>query len=212
VADHRSQPAGDSRQSPLPVSAFFQIERIYLVHAVSRILSPIGQRRGQVPTSKGKRKRTKIKHLETPSTPPQPAISSYLTIGLNTTVRTLSAQIPSETDPAPSHLPPLHVVFVFVANKQLAQLPVLANLAHPKVQLILFHQPAAEKAICDSLGLPRVGALGVRADASGAEPLFACIADIPNIKVPFLKESTAGVWLGTKIAASNQERHELLAS
>jgi ribonuclease P/MRP protein subunit POP3 len=91
---------------------------------------------------------------------------------------------------------------------QLAQLPVLAALADPKVQLIPLHQPAAEKAVCSALGLPRVGVLGLRADAPGAEPLFSCLTDVPLVRVPFLKEAVAGVWLGTKIAVANQAGQE----
>jgi RNase P subunit Pop3 len=161
-----------------------------------------------VPVSRGKRRRarkTKPTKDESASTSsassgglPRPPIELHLTIGLNVTTKALEAQISA------SALAPLRVVFVAGAQSapQHAHLPVLAALAVPKVLLVPLRSAAAEKALCAALGLPRVGVVGLRGDAPGAEPLYACLDDVPAVRVPFLDVSAAGLWLGSRVVGS----------
>lgn len=181
----------------------------------------MGKHRSGVPVSRGKRKRvrkakfTKGDSASTaaPAAPassdgvlPLPPIVPHLTVGLNVTTRALEAQISAPTLTQPGNIAPLRVVFLTGAPSapQHAHLPVLAALAEPKVLLVPLSSTAGEKALCAALGLPRVGVVGLRGDAPGAEPLYACLEDVPAVHVPFLDASAAGVWLGTRVVGSNQ--------
>jgi hypothetical protein len=65
------------------------------------------------------------------------------------------------------------------------------------VRLIPLHS-GSEQALCEALGLPRVGMLGLRAEADCWD-VWEHVADVDLVQVPMLKEVRTGQWMGTKI-------------
>ena len=103
---------------------------------------------------------------------------------------------------------PLLAVFVPClgeSSKLYSHLPILvktASMAFPDLPTIrLVTLPLhAEARLREALKLPRVGLIGLRCDAPGVSALTEMIrADVPELVVPWLEESKAGVYLPTEI-------------
>lgn len=61
----------------------------------------------------------------------------------------------------------------------------------------------AEARLSEALKLPRIGLVGLQRDAPGISALAELIeAEVPELVVPWLPESKAGVYLPTKINAT----------
>jgi hypothetical protein len=174
-------------------------------------LIPVGEWRSQIPRSKGKRaKSRKRKHENDGSTNnevekaeigriPAPLIHDHVTVGFNTTVRALEAQVA----PTESTLPPVVAVFFTQPTDsiQYAHLPVLAAQSKQPVVLIPL-QNGSEERLCIALGIARVGMIGIRTDAPGASALLSVISEVQAVEVPFLGQARKGQWLGVKIEGS----------
>jgi len=64
----------------------------------------------------------------------------------------------------------------------------------------------SERKLCAAMGIPRIGVLGVMSDAPGAAPLLEYVRDqVSLLKVPWVKETSEGRWLGTKIGTREVE-------
>jgi ribonuclease P/MRP protein subunit POP3 len=130
-------------------------------------------------------------------------------VGLNSTTRQLERQ-QSHAVPVPTAVPLNDVddgsrrmlkavILTHPFNSlQYAHLPLLAALSDPTVLLVPLHS-GAEQALCAALALPRVGLVGIYADAPGCEALWESMQDVEAVAVPFLKEVSSGQWMGTKI-------------
>jgi ribonuclease P/MRP protein subunit POP3 len=183
------------------------------------ILSPVGEWRSQIPTSRGKswkKKNKKKRRRESDESeeeeaqvvpPPPPNVFAAVTVGLNTTSRAIEAQRPdssSSTSVATVARPrprPRPLVAVFLTHPttalEYAHLPLLAERASPKVRLVPLHS-GAEKRLAAALGLARVGMVGIRED-DAMVVLLSCLDEVPNVEVPYLDQVSRGDWLGTKI-------------
>jgi len=169
----------------------------------SRLLSAIGQHRSLIPKSKGKRAKRKQSEvdalrIETPEVPEVPQVMKSITVGLNSTTRILENQISSPTSD------PLKAIFLTqpFSSLQYAHLPLLCATSSPPVLLIPL-QPASERALCGALGLPRVGIVGVKDGAEGAEAIWEECRDVEVVKMPAVKEVKTGKWMGTRIDVGN---------
>lgn len=103
---------------------------------------------------------------------------------------------------------PLLAVFVpslGESSKLYSHLPILiktASMAFPHLPAIrLVTLPLdAEARLSEALKLPRVGLIGLECDAPGISVLAEVIrAEVPELVVPWLQESKAGMYLPTEI-------------
>jgi ribonuclease P/MRP protein subunit POP3 len=181
-----------------------------------------------------KRKRTENPIQEASSTlelpPPPPAIQKHVTIGLNSTIRHLQSllqpqdlqthlveQTASQDDPKLNKEtePPERLAATFLTETATTHLPyshlptltALASTRHPSLPKIRLVQlkTAAEATICEAIGLPRAGVVGVLAGAPGAGPLLEYVREtVDAVDVPWTREVAAGEWLGTKILLGDE--------
>jgi ribonuclease P/MRP protein subunit POP3 len=163
-------------------------------------------------------------NLTTPSIPP---IQLHITIGLNSTSEYLDKMIsshslnetvlPPESTPSEptAQLKPLATIFlttVAMIHLPYSHIPTLTSLAsgmHPNAPPIrLVHVGASsETKLSETLGIPRVGMIGVLEGAPGAKPLIEYVRDtVEAIDVPWTREVGAGRWLGTKIIEGKENR------
>jgi ribonuclease P/MRP protein subunit POP3 len=110
----------------------------------------------------------------------------------------------------PHHLAAIFMTEATANYLPYTHLPTLAALAsarHPATPAIRIVQlkASAEAKICEALGLPRAGIVGVLEDAPGAGPLVEYVRDFVNaVEVPWTREVADGKWLGTKILLAEE--------
>lgn len=144
-------------------------------------------------------------HVESTNQPPSPIIGKHVTVGLNSTSRRLEAFAKTSQDLA--YTTPLAAVFLTQSPLafQYTHLPVLVALAtssHPEISAprLVPLDISAERRLSRALGIPRVGVIGVLQDAPGARPLIDYVREhVAVVEVPWVKETTEGKYLGTKI-------------
>lgn len=105
---------------------------------------------------------------------------------------------------------PLLAVFVPCMKESsnlYSHLPILVKTASmafphlPAIRLVTLPMDA-EKRLSEALKIPRVGLIGFECDAPGVSALAEMIrANVPELIVPWLQESKAGVYLPTDIKA-----------
>lgn len=153
---------------------------------------------------------------ESDTPPPPPQISKHIIVGLNSTSRRLESLVkpvfsPSASEDAQISSPDqsaLAVIFLTqpVSALQYSHLPTLVAFAaasRPEAVAPRFVplEAAAEQKLRVALGIPRVGVLGVLSDAPGAGPLIEYVRqNVGPVDIPWVKETTQGKWLGTKIS------------
>lgn len=131
-----------------------------------------------------------------------PPIHSHLTIGFNSTVKSLESLVRTRC-PGPKSgtpgLPPAILAIVFVCRSKLpsimtSSLPVLvaaASLALPReqsIRLVSLSEGASIR-LAQTLDQPRVGVIGVRGDAPATRELIEYVrAKIDCVDVPWLRE------------------------
>ena len=173
-------------------------------------------RSAHIKPSKGKRdkkrKREQMEkvdgeHVESAEQPPAPIIGKHVTVGLNSTCRRL--EVFAKPDQDLTNTTPLAAIFLTQSPLafQYTHLPVLTALATsshremPAPRLVPLDN-SAEQRLTRALGIPRVGVIGVLQDAPGAGPLIDYVREhIRAVEVPWVKETTEGKFLGTKINA-----------
>ncbi|KAI9737095.1 MAG: hypothetical protein M1834_000685 [Cirrosporium novae-zelandiae] len=184
------------------------------------LIEPIGHYRNEyINRSKGKRskkrKRDNGSGNEDISKPSQPSLSSYLTIGFNSTIRQLETIIqnrPSNFNEdlgEPSRSPFLAAVIVPLPpthsiNPLYSSIPQFIYSASSSTPIRLIPLPkAAESRLCSCLELPRVGFLGIFEDAPGAGPLISYIRNrIAEVEVLWLKNAIGGRYKEVNIRAT----------
>jgi ribonuclease P/MRP protein subunit POP3 len=199
-----------------------------IVDLLCWLLEPIGRHRKEhLKPSRGsssrKRKRKAAQHA-TSSTdampaPPNPAISSHITLGFNTTIRYLES-LSAISTPQPlggptleqsksiGLLAPLSAVFVCCAGlppiltSSLPLLTATASLAfpdEPPTRLIPLGKIAGDR-LAQALHQPTVGFVGLRSDTAAAKNLMDLVRDrVQPVDVPWLKEAGSATYLPVKI-------------
>lgn len=195
----------------------------------ARLLEPIGSYRSDhtVP-SKGKRSKKRkrdpvqpnqdasiVQQSKDTERPSPPQILNYITVGLNSTSRSLEsivkpifqasadedAQLRSQTRSR------LAAIFLMAPASafQYSHLPTIASFATHSQDgtaspLLVPLDTEAEEKLKTGLGLPRVGVVGIMADAPGAGPLLAYVREhVKPMDVPWIRETMEGKWKGTTI-------------
>ena len=156
--------------------------------------------------------------------PPAPEVSSHITLGFNTTIRRLellsavsrpqslggeiSAKSEDETGKSIRLLPSLSAVFICrtglppILTSSLPLLAATASSAFPKeppIRLVPLSK-AAEDKLAIALHQPKVGFVGLQADAPAAEILTTLVRDrIPPVDVPWLREASSSTYLPVKV-------------
>lgn len=119
-------------------------------------------------------------------------------------------------DPA-SYTSSLAMIFLTAASMNhlpYSHLPTLTSLAsatRPHALQIRLVQlgVVAEIKLCEALGIPRVGVIGVLEGAPGAIPLIEYVrGTVEAVDVPWTREVGAGKWLGTKILDGEEAREK----
>ena len=176
-----------------------------------------------------KRKRSTDETFSSPLIEPaSPEVLDFVTVGFNTTTRYLEVLAqrctdsiaPGSTSPGPimEHRAQTHsdsaiqnpLVAIFVPRAEQpkilhSHLPVLiktASLGSPSLPPIRLVPLAsgAENRLIKSLGIPRVGLVGLMGNAPSAAQLIQFTqAHVPAVEVLWLQESISGVFLPTKI-------------
>jgi ribonuclease P/MRP protein subunit POP3 len=158
--------------------------------------------------------------------PAGPEIQHHITIGLNSTSRLLESLIdplapknttnPSNTVTIESRSQPRRLAAIFLtATTQdylpYSYLPTLTALASstqpnkPPIRLIKL-SAASENKLCESLGIPRLGVVGVLEEAPGATPLIEYVREnVDAVDVAWAREVGAGRWLGSNILDGKEE-------
>ena len=188
-----------------------------IVQHLVDLLRPIGDyRREHVKLSRGKhrkkRKREDAKEVLDSTESAEvddnhnPRISDHLTIGFNSTVRSLEAMSrrsqptalkDTSDDTQVADIDGSNLAVVFVCRSVLpdpitASIPLLiatASLAQPQSSPIRLVQLSAkvESKLAEALHQPRVGFVGLRRDTPGADVLMALVHDTVNpVRVPWL--------------------------
>lgn len=153
--------------------------------------------------------------------PPPPLVQTHITVGLNSTSRHLESLLPFKCPKGPNATassgpgPNSSLVAIFLTNANSNYLPysplptltALASAARPSSPAIRLIQlrSNAEAKICEALGLPRAGIVGVFEDAPGARPLVERVREIEAVDVPWTREVSAGQWLGTNISVEGRK-------
>jgi len=208
-----------------PISTERQEE---ILELICHLLAPIGHRRSQITSSKGKRKRKRARKgaskrqtdaaatdavtaSVTSTVPPMPELAAYVDIGLSRICRNLqdmSRRKPSEAKPSPpDQQAGYSVVFVSRASKSSAfgshfpQMLALASRSSEKpVRLVGFSSKACEDRLAAALGIPRVSSLALREGAPQAKGLLDFLQDhVPPVEVIWLDEARRGEYLATNI-------------
>jgi len=207
------------------------------VELLCRLLDPVGQHRKEhIKPSKGKRSRKRKRQsaekdaasVAVVAIPPAPEITSYLTLGFNTTVRYLEnlsvasrpqtltntgIQASKETSET-SRSPRMPLAAVFVCRTNLppiltSVLPLLtetASLAYPQEQPIrlISLSEKAEARLAQALHQPKVGFIGLQSNAPGARGLIELVRDsIEPVDVPWLKEAGSAKYMPPKVLKKN---------
>ncbi|TGZ82050.1 hypothetical protein EX30DRAFT_394930 [Ascodesmis nigricans] len=183
-----------------------------LLDLLVTILSPISEYRASLPRSTGKRKRrqaaketSKSEEQQQQQEPPSPpSILRYVVAGVNATTTALESAVNPDLAPLPDSAVKtasrLRCVFVCRADghpTQLhAHLPALCQLAKPPVKLLALPK-GAESRLTESLGIPRLGVLGLVEGAPGTDILWEAIEPLPTVEVPWVKERSE--WQTPKI-------------
>ena len=64
----------------------------------------------------------------------------------------------------------------------------------------------SERKLSAAMGIPRISVLGVMSNAPGSAPLLEYVRDqVDPLEVPWVKETSEGKWLGTKIGTREAE-------
>jgi len=163
-----------------------------------------------------------------PSRPPPPVIAEHILVGINSTTRHLEALVPSH-DSRPSQEPtsleltsakPLVAIFLthaptFLPYSHLPTLIALASAAQPSriATRLVPLTPFSETNLSEALGIARAGAVGVFKDAPGSGPLMDYVREhVEPVDVPWVREVSAGEWLGTKILVGEESREQKTGS
>lgn len=185
------------------------------------LLAPISTHRSfyaAPSTLRRKRKRTRtttaISDPNPIPTPPLPEIAQHITTGINSTTVHLEKSVcfrrlkpSSPTAPQPTTKSPNTLALIFLPTPpstspplQFEHLPTLAHLSSEEPALIIPLPATAEKEIAAAVGLPRVSALGVMADAPGAEALIElCRRKVKPMGLGWVKDAVRGQWRGVKV-------------
>lgn len=193
--------------------------------------------------SQGKRSKKTLKRKRTddaagPQTdstdstePPRPQVEKHITIGLNSTTRSLEDSLqrsPANAEPQPtvdlnpsqamqkdSAIPEKNLAAIVLTQdpdalpyRHLPTLSALVDRPRPSSPTLLVPLSAgsAEAKISAALGVPRVGVLGICDGAPGAEALLQYVRDnVPATVVPWIREAAAGKWLGTNVVSSGKD-------
>lgn len=157
---------------------------------------------------------------------PAPELNSHILIGLNSISRHLDSQSQSTRPtslcirgPNPTHeaaiitsSTPAHLAAVFITRPSLP--PILAAHLHLLLETSSFLNPIlpstrlitlpknSEKRLCDALGVPRAGFIGIMHHAPNALALLDfCFANVPEIQVGEWLKSVKEVYMPVKINA-----------
>jgi len=182
------------------------------------LLQPIGDfRREHVVRSKGKGRagKSKTKVQEESMTEWMPAIYDHLTIGYNSTGRTLEAlarrrQPPNILDNSDTERlwdPATKLCAVFVCRKSLpdimtSSLPMLLATSAPKATRarLVDISPQSEAKLAQALNQPRVGVLGLREDAPGSDALLRFVTEnLDPVGVPWLEQACSSAYFPASI-------------
>ena len=157
----------------------------------------------------------------------RPKMHDHLTIGFNTTTRYLETlakrsnpgtkeilcPVVATKNPAQysfdfASIKPLAAIFVTRSSQPPAlysHLPLLTKAASlavpssPPIRIITLPQ-GAEDRLKTTLGIPRVGMVGLIDGAPSASSLIELIRErVPEMEVPWLQEAVKGAYLGVKI-------------
>ncbi|KAF2729961.1 hypothetical protein EJ04DRAFT_546030 [Polyplosphaeria fusca] len=192
-----------------------------ILDLLCNLLAPLGhyRRTHTTPTpSPGKKRKRKNKHPpNTMLSPPPPALSSHILIGINSTTRHLTAlqrQPPAENPPKP--LSPLSLLIIPhphpPSSLPHAHLPLQLYLSHispvstPPLspQTLLLALPlSASTRLAKSLSLPRVSAIGLLEGAPGAEGLVRFARErVAGLECEGLEEGRRGEWRGVRVSVT----------
>jgi ribonuclease P/MRP protein subunit POP3 len=182
------------------------------------LLQPIGDfRREHVLRSKGKCRAGKAKKKVQEESMPEwmPAIYDHLTIGYNSTGRTLEALARSRQPPNMLAIsdaegrrdPATKLAAVFVCRKSLPEmmtssLPMLLATSAPKATRarLVDISPQAEAKLAQALNQPRVGILGLQEDAPGSDALLRFVTEnLDPVEVPWLEQACSFAYFPANI-------------
>ncbi|KAK8152728.1 hypothetical protein BC567DRAFT_43408 [Phyllosticta citribraziliensis] len=180
------------------------------------LLSPIARyRTHHITPSKGKRdkkrkRRQSQSQSDPPPPPPAPAIANHITVGLNSTTRHLERLVANED--GASALPTMPLIFTSQSPSSpvVSHLPLLSSAASrslPPSQAtrIVPLNPNVEPKLAAALGLPRVGVIGIKADAPGAAPLIEYAqSKLAAAEAPWLREARAAEYKPVNILTVDQ--------
>lgn len=144
-------------------------------------------------------------------TPNFPDVTPFLTVGMNATTRQLAELANRTRKETDGNMQPLAVVFVFSDGQPeilTSHLPLLCKLASergtatPETRLVRLQRPAGDR-IASALGVPRISALGLKANAPESNPLVTFVREhIVSLDVPWLHHATQGVFWPTRTKES----------
>jgi ribonuclease P/MRP protein subunit POP3 len=150
--------------------------------------------------------------------PPSPLIENYITIGHNSTTRSLERSLKAtqdakgqdcekEAQASKDEQMRLAVIFLTHSTDYLPyrHLPTLtamitsSNTSAPPILLVPLPE-ASEAKLAVALGIPRVGLVSICDNAPGATALLEYVREnVPPVDVPWIREAAEGIWLGTKV-------------